>query len=501
MKKLFTATTLIGFSFAVHASPALAQYYDYRPADKAVEVDLSVLQEIDSRKNFDNTTHSTVPRAAAVEQMPLPLAGSPTPLPPLPTHPAQNPQGQAWQAAPQPMAAAPSPMPAAPGAPVFEKHALGPRIIKPTGPMPAPMAQPQAPYTPPAGLQTALDAADIDENIHGNSFYDLPAENVSSKIKAPPAAVARPAAVMKPPAPVPAPAMPAAEAHRTALPAPKPVRKMIASTQASSAPATPAATPAATAPAERPAPAARGQAEPPRTATAKPAPKSPPAPVKDKRVDVPVADSQETPPPLPAVAAAAPAPDTAPMAGMPQSEAAPEPEDMDDFAEAQPVIEPMPDTPPAPPAMPSTLLADEMTALPPSMVAEVAPADVEETAPQAPVEMAMNMATTAAAAPMSDMSLAFEGHSSDLTEAARKQLDAIVAKMQAAPQSRVQVHAFASGENGATSSARRISLSRALAVRAYLMDKQIKPNRVDVRGLGKETDHGPLERVDIILAP
>jgi outer membrane protein OmpA-like peptidoglycan-associated protein len=63
---------------------------------------------------------------------------------------------------------------------------------------------------------------------------------------------------------------------------------------------------------------------------------------------------------------------------------------------------------------------------------------------------------------------------------------------------RLQIRAYAGGsgaDNG--SGARRLSLSRALAVRAYLIDKGIRSTRIDVRALGTPTDGSPPDRVEI----
>jgi outer membrane protein OmpA-like peptidoglycan-associated protein len=64
---------------------------------------------------------------------------------------------------------------------------------------------------------------------------------------------------------------------------------------------------------------------------------------------------------------------------------------------------------------------------------------------------------------------------------------------------RLQIKAFAGGGSGNGSNARRVSLSRALAVRAYLLEKGIRSTRIDVRALGQAGDNGPVDRVDIVL--
>lgn len=100
---------------------------------------------------------------------------------------------------------------------------------------------------------------------------------------------------------------------------------------------------------------------------------------------------------------------------------------------------------------------------------------------------------------IADLSLGFSGNSSDLTAETQKKLDAVIHQMNEMTDGRLQVRGYATGEDGSTSSARRIALSRALSVRSYLMDKGIKPTRVDVRALGTETERSPLDRVDLIF--
>lgn len=146
------------------------------------------------------------------------------------------------------------------------------------------------------------------------------------------------------------------------------------------------------------------------------------------------------------------------------------------------------------PSLPETPVAEAPVA--PAPAFEPAPAVTENTAlADIPVEPEM-MATVPAA---SDLSLEFTGNGSDLSPQAEAKLKNIVKQMQQMGENRLQVRAYATGEDGSKSSARRISLSRALAVRSYLMDAGIKPTRVDVRALGTETDRSPLDRVDLIF--
>jgi outer membrane protein OmpA-like peptidoglycan-associated protein len=60
--------------------------------------------------------------------------------------------------------------------------------------------------------------------------------------------------------------------------------------------------------------------------------------------------------------------------------------------------------------------------------------------------------------------------------------------------------AYAKGTADAASRARRLSLTRALAVRTYLMEQGVLPTRIDVRALGNKAEEDPRDRVDVELA-
>lgn len=67
------------------------------------------------------------------------------------------------------------------------------------------------------------------------------------------------------------------------------------------------------------------------------------------------------------------------------------------------------------------------------------------------------------------------------------------------PNSRIKVVAYASASDDQRSIARRISLARALAVRAFLIDLGVDNVRISVEALGNEIKGGPSERADIII--
>jgi outer membrane protein OmpA-like peptidoglycan-associated protein len=66
---------------------------------------------------------------------------------------------------------------------------------------------------------------------------------------------------------------------------------------------------------------------------------------------------------------------------------------------------------------------------------------------------------------------------------------------------RIQLLAYAKASSDGASRARRLSLSRALAVRAYLIEKGVRSTRMDVRALGDKFGDGPADRVDIRPQP
>ena len=63
---------------------------------------------------------------------------------------------------------------------------------------------------------------------------------------------------------------------------------------------------------------------------------------------------------------------------------------------------------------------------------------------------------------------------------------------------RLTIRAYAEGSAEEASQARRLSLSRALAVRSYLIEQGIRGPRMDVRALGHRIE-SPRDRVDLVL--
>jgi outer membrane protein OmpA-like peptidoglycan-associated protein len=213
-----------------------------------------------------------------------------------------------------------------------------------------------------------------------------------------------------------------------------------------------------------PPPVVTPPAPPPRQAAPAPAPVPPPAP--------PLASA---PPPAPPVPVAPPPPQ--PVVNAPPAPVAPPPAP----AAAMPTPVAATPTPPAPtPASAPPAPAQQVAALPPAATAPAA---------------------SAAATGTSSGRLGFDNGSAALTDGARQELDQLANNLKSNQVQRLQVVAYAASQGGNTSAARRLSLSRALAVRSYLIDKGILSTRIDVRAMGapEGANPGPADRVDLVL--
>lgn len=97
-------------------------------------------------------------------------------------------------------------------------------------------------------------------------------------------------------------------------------------------------------------------------------------------------------------------------------------------------------------------------------------------------------------------SLAFAPNSEDLSSSAKSQLQSIAAKMAADANKRVQIIAYAAGAKDVKnkSAARRLSLSRAIAVRTALTSAGVAPVQIDIRAMGDTGAGTEPDRVDVL---
>lgn len=163
--------------------------------------------------------------------------------------------------------------------------------------------------------------------------------------------------------------------------------------------------------------------------------------------------------------------------------------------------EPVDMTPPPEVKKTAEMVIDDLYTLPP-----------RETTTQDNVELAalaVDEAPPLLAPPVVDVResvtgrIAFTSANVTLDDTMHDEIDRIADLLDNSDTSRLLIKGYASGTDANRAEARRLSVSRALAVRAYLMDKGIKPSRVDVRGMGSDSTDASaaLDRVDLVLVP
>lgn len=221
------------------------------------------------------------------------------------------------------------------------------------------------------------------------------------------------------------------------------------------------------------------QAQPKAAAAPKPsaAPKPAPAPVL-------------APPPAVAAPVVVPAPVAPPPA---EPSALPEPTPIAPVAPpaaaSAPPVPAAPEVPP-PPAVAAPAPEPAPTPAPPRVAALAPPAT-----PAVPAAPAPSQAVT----PSASIALLFEPEDARLNETHRALLKDVVARLSEDPEANVQLLAYAQGDN--RSKARRLSLSRALAVRSYLLSQDVRNTRIEVRALGDQlpVSGGKPDRVDVVI--
>lgn len=206
--------------------------------------------------------------------------------------------------------------------------------------------------------------------------------------------------------------------------------------------------------------------------------------------------------PKPAMAKApapAPAPKVAAAPAPKPAAPAPAPKQLAEKKPAAPAPEASASAPPPPPPTVSA-------SAPPPPPAPEAPATTEApAAPPAPVVSAAaaptEQASTSTATPSDDGSVkvVFNGGDTKLSADGQAAVDQVLGELEKADGVRVQLMAYAVGDDLTASQARRISLSRALSVRSYLIEKGVRSSRIDVRALGDKGEGEPRNRVDVNL--
>jgi outer membrane protein OmpA-like peptidoglycan-associated protein len=95
--------------------------------------------------------------------------------------------------------------------------------------------------------------------------------------------------------------------------------------------------------------------------------------------------------------------------------------------------------------------------------------------------------------------LGFAPETSKLGAVSTERLNEIAAGAKTDNAIRLKLLAYAGAAGQTASQSRRLSLSRALAVRSYLIDKGVRSVQFEVHARGKKLEGGPPDRVDVIV--
>jgi outer membrane protein OmpA-like peptidoglycan-associated protein len=162
------------------------------------------------------------------------------------------------------------------------------------------------------------------------------------------------------------------------------------------------------------------------------------------------------------------------------------------------VAKPKPAPNPAPKQVAKTAPPPKPDIAPPPPAAAPKPAaNAPSPAPKPQRQASLPKPAPKPAAAVGSSSVAFAQGDAELNGAGKARLDSLAARLKDRPKIRMQLLAYAGGDNLSASKARRLSLSRALAIRSYLIGKGVRSTRIDVRALGSKVPGGKPDRVDL----
>lgn len=157
----------------------------------------------------------------------------------------------------------------------------------------------------------------------------------------------------------------------------------------------------------------------------------------------------------------------------------------------------------APPPPPPIAAAPKTAAKVPPLPVPTPTAITPKAAPVAPVKQQAAVKPTAPVkkTKSSDQSVlvTFSDKSAKVSAAMKPKLKKLAGAIKGKSDMRLQLMAYAGGPGISPSKARRLSLSRALAVRSYLISTGVRSTRIDVRALGNKTTKKPINRVDVSI--
>jgi len=240
-----------------------------------------------------------------------------------------------------------------------------------------------------------------------------------------------------------------------------------------------------------------------------PAQQASPAPEPQVEPDAPASPSTVTEPdsqaavPKPEPEIVPPKP-TEPEAVEPEATELSEPADIEPDTPAATASTPEPEPAVEDPADVPEPAVEDPADVPEQTVEEPAPAEVQAAPEAEDVAPAQEPETQSAALTPNDegapsLRIEFEDESSDLPGGAGAGLAEVVGLLSENESRRLVIYAYADGAGKTESQARRLSLSRALAVRRYLVENGIRGTRAEIRALGQKAEDGPIDRVDLVV--
>ena len=156
---------------------------------------------------------------------------------------------------------------------------------------------------------------------------------------------------------------------------------------------------------------------------------------------------------------------------------------------------------------PVPVVTIEQTAPPSTPAIKPAPKVAKKEVPTPPAALVANKATakqqaslppaTVPAETGKKLRVSFAPDQTKLPVSAKQPLIVLAASLKGTANLRLQLMAYAGGPSLSSSLARRMSLSRALAIRSFLIENGVRSTRIDVRALGNKTTEEPFNRVDL----
>jgi len=174
------------------------------------------------------------------------------------------------------------------------------------------------------------------------------------------------------------------------------------------------------------------------------------------------------------------------------------------------VPKPPPVAPPPPPGIATAPMpAPQIPA--PRVTARIAPPEIKPTVtvrpipakpvspPKPPKQVASLPPAAKTIAAGASLRLTFPAGAARLTPKASQTLARVAKTLSEDSKLRLQLLAYAGGSSETASQARRLSLSRALTARSFLIGKGVRSTRIDVRALGNKSGGGPPDRIDVLV--